>query len=445
MDKKIINFFSLILIIILIYIFWKAHIARIEPVSKYIIYYSISIFLIIFLNFLRILNKKVRQNILALFISIIFCIYIFEFGSHFYFGSEDLGKNRKSKLEFIKDYNKFKNEFVDGYPSWNAGYIKKNIKLGLNRDTYIFSGLANKYTMHCDEQGGSSIHYKKEHVYKSDRYGFNNPDFIYDENKIKIVLLGDSAVHSQCVREQNGFAGNLRNLYGQSNILSIAWRGAGPLEELGMLTEYAINIKPEYILWVYAEVNDYIEIFREQKNPILVKYLNDDFTQNLIDRNDDLNQISKKIFDKKINDMKLSWDESNVFLSFIKHRVKLWNIRWRFIYSKKYTPKMENFDLKVFKEILMKAKKRSESVNSKFIFVYLPERQRYQRKNWDDNHYLKRGEVLNIVNSLSIPIIDLHEIFRLQNNPTSIYELHLNEKGYKLSSKYIFDNLRNLN
>lgn len=444
MDKKIINFFLLTLIIILIYISWKAYVIQNEPLSKYVIYYIITISLIIFLNLLRFLTQKLRQNILSTFISLIICIYAFEFGLHFYFGSEDLEKNRKSKLEFIKDYKEFKNTFNDGYPSWNAGYLKKNLELGLDQDTYIFSGLANVSTMHCDEEKQKTIHYNKEHVYMSDRYGFNNPNHIYDEDKIKIVLLGDSAVHSQCVREENGFAGNLRNLYGQNNILSIAWRGAGPFEELGMLTEYVIEIKPDYILWVYSEVNDYIEIFREQKNPILVKYLNDNFSQNLINRNKNLNKISKKIFDKQINDMGLTWDENNVFLSFIKHRVKLWNIRWRFIYSKKYTPKMENFDLRTFKKIMLKAKERSEDINSKLIFVYLPERQRYQRKNWDDENLFKRGDVLSLVKSLSIPIIDLHEVYRKQNNPSSFFELHQNEKGYKLSSNYIFEYLNKL-
>lgn len=441
MDKKIINFFTLILIIILFYIFWKAEIIQKAPASKYIIYYIITGLLIVFLNVLRFFKKHIRQNFLIIFTNIVIGVYILEFSLHFYYGSDDIGKNRNNKLEFIDDYKKFKNEFKDGYPSWNAGYLKKDSDLGLEKDTYIFSGLANKHTMHCDEKNNKTIHYKKEHVYKSDRFGFNNPDFIYDENKIKIILLGDSTVHSQCVSEQKGFAGNLKNLYGKNNILSIAWRGAGPFEELGMLSEYAVKIKPEYILWVYAEVNDYIDIFREQRNPILVKYLNDNFTQNLIDRNDNLNKISKKVFDKKISEIKLTWDEKNRILSFIKHRIKLWKIRWKFFIHWKYTPKMENFDLEVFEKILIKAKKRSENVNSQFIFVYQPEKQRYQKKNWDDKDLFKRGEVLNLVNSLSIPVIDLHKMYREKTNPTSFFELHQNENGYKISSEYIFSEL----
>tara|TARA_B110000967_G_C18890035_1_gene566675 strand:+ start:1774 stop:3120 length:1347 start_codon:yes stop_codon:yes gene_type:complete len=442
MDKKLINFFTLILIIILLYIFWKAEIVQKEPKGKYVIYYIVTGLLIILLNLLRFFRKHIRQNFLIVFINIVVCIYIVEFSLHFYYGSDDIGKNRNDKLEFIEDYKKFKNDFKDGYPSWNGGYVKKDSVLGLKKDTYIFSGLANKDTMHCDEHNNKTIHYKKEHVYKSDRFGFNNPDFIYDENKIKIILIGDSAVHSQCVSEQNGFAGNLKKLYGTNNILSIAWRGAGPLEELGMLSEYAIKNKPEYILWVYAEINDYIEIFREQRNPILMNYLNDDFTQNLIYRNNHLNKVSKSIFDKKTSNFKLSWDEKNHFLSFIKHRIKLWKIRWTFFISHKYTPKITNFDLEMFEQILIKAKKRSESVNSKFIFVYLPEKQRYQKKNWDDKDLFKREEVLNLVSSLSIPIIDLHEIFRKQTNPTTFFELHQNEKGYKISSEYIFNKMK---
>ena len=50
MDKKLINFFTLILIIILLYIFWKAEIVQKEPKSKYLIYYIVTGLLIILLK-----------------------------------------------------------------------------------------------------------------------------------------------------------------------------------------------------------------------------------------------------------------------------------------------------------------------------------------------------------------------------------------------------------
>ena len=35
-------------------------------------------------------------------------------------------------------------------------------------------------------------------IYKSDRYGFNNPDYVWDKNEIDLVIIGDSFAHGAC-------------------------------------------------------------------------------------------------------------------------------------------------------------------------------------------------------------------------------------------------------
>ena len=213
-----------------------------------------------------------------------------------------------------------------------VGLINKNFSDNLNKDIFIFSGIPNKITYHCSE---TKDYFEPDQIYKSDRYGFNNPDYVYNEKEIEIVLIGDSFVHGSCVNQDKGFAGNLRNLYKKKGIISIGWRGAGPLKELGMLTEYGIKLRPKNILWVYFEGNDYIELVREKKYKILENYLNLNFSQNLFERQDEIESILIKQINENINKrFKLDWHDENVILSYLIHRAKLWNIRWNFFIEK---------------------------------------------------------------------------------------------------------------
>ena len=57
-----------------------------------------------------------------------------------------------------------------------------------------FGGVSNQYTIFCNETGEFSF-------YESDRYGFNNPDKVWDSKEVDFLLLGDSFIHGACVNE----------------------------------------------------------------------------------------------------------------------------------------------------------------------------------------------------------------------------------------------------
>ena len=44
----------------------------------------------------------------------------------------------------------------------------------------------------------------------SDRYGFNNPDYEWDKEKIDFLLVGDSFVHGACVNRPYDIASQMR-------------------------------------------------------------------------------------------------------------------------------------------------------------------------------------------------------------------------------------------
>ena len=61
--------------------------------------------------------------------------------------------------------------------------------------------------------------------------------------------------------------------------------GNGPLFEHAILVEYGKALKPAKVFWIYFEGNDLNgDLQGEQINPLLMQYMEDGFTQNLINR-----------------------------------------------------------------------------------------------------------------------------------------------------------------
>ena len=99
-----------------------------------------------------------------------------------------------------------------------------------------------------------------------------------------------------------------------------------------------------------------------------------------------------------------------------------------------------------FKKILTLAKEFTEREGSSFYFIYLPEFDRYaSKKRIELNKFnnFRYKTIIQIVNDLEIPIIDIHkEVFETHIDPLSLFPFrsphHYNELSYKLISEVIF-------
>ena len=64
----------------------------------------------------------------------------------------------------------------------------------------------------------------------------------------------------------------------------------------------------------------------------------------------------------------------------------------------------------------------------------------------NNENYLRRSEIINIINSLNIPLIDIHkQFFMKQDDPLEFYAQrvygHYSAKGYREIAKIIIDNV----
>lgn len=433
--------------LLLIYTIYKSEIVfGGEKRNYYYIYYIISLILVIISFFSFYFSEKIKDYFIISAISIFLGLYLFEGYLSFlkyqnkkqiYIKKEiyknKTGKNYDSRtiFEFYDDYIKNDNRITVKVPSYT--YIKKNSNL------FPLSSVSNTKTINCNENGYQAI-------YLSDRYGFNNPNYEWDNKEIEYLLVGDSYTHGACVNRPDDIASVLRLLSNKS-VLNLGYGGNGPLIEYAVLREYLrSNIKK--VLWIYYEGNDLKDLNYELNNSILKNYLNDmSFKQNLISKQDKINEIANNIIltelKKQDKEIEKVWSKQNLIYFFKLNKLRSF-INENYL-PEELRPLYSNYDVKkTFKKILSMTKKLTNENNSELYFVYLPSYSRYKTKN-SVKHY---KEVTKIVNDLNIPIIDIHKkVFKKTEDPLSLFPFkfygHYNVEGYRRVAESIFEHTQN--
>ena len=397
--------------------------------------------------------KNIKVNLILIFSSTLFSIYVVEFlimNLHFY---ENYSRNKviekvnpnhdfRTKKEFFADLlKKNKNATVSMGGANFVGYQ--------NPEIYPLSGISNKETVFCNENGYFA-------VYDSDRYGFKNPDEVWNMGQnTEVVFVGDSFTQGACVNIKDDIPGNFRKFLksdGKNHItINLGIRGQGPLMEYAILKEYMPIINAKTVIQIFFE-NDLGNLGSELKNNFLRKYLDSNFKQNLVEKNKLKDDFVSKELDDFINLNDLT--EKNRWKLRIASFLKVKTIRDLLFFER---PKLTQ----EYKDILKMTKELVEKNGSNYILVYLPSHRNYRNspidsffwkyfkgpaENHSPNHY--QG-VINLVKANNITLIDLHEeLFKDLKDPYSVAPYgkngHFNEFGYKLVAKKIYEKLNQL-
>ena len=384
-----------------------------------IIFFSSSI--IVFFIFIFFLSKKLKDT----FVTILTTSYFAFLFVNFYLEisipdrhadisilakKENKFFDPRSKVEVINDLKK---NNIDAHPAMLAGLLQSVVEDSTitNSNIYPLAGVSNVTTVMCNENGYYSI-------YKSDRFGFNNDDNYYEKDN-KIMILGDSMIHGFCVNPGNDVAGYLRSK--GYNALSFGIANNGPLTELGTIREYVNYVKPKIILWVFHP-NDLYDIKREIKKPILKDYFKENFYQNLVNRQNEIDFFLKNIMDSSKNGIK---SKSKAFFITLKRNIRshltLHNLR----YFLNISSMSNNYEL--FEKIITLAKNESEKANAELYFIFLPDHRELQIAK-------SNNRINQILNKLDIEIINFTKILKETDDPLEFFPwrrmIHFNEKGY---------------
>ncbi len=107
--------------------------------------------------------------------------------------------------------------------------------------------------------------------FQVDERGFKNPLGLWDASAVDAFVVGDSFVHGAGVPIDKDIVGSLRNRHPIS--LNLGESGIGPLYYYQMIVEYAAQVKPDFVAFVWYEGNDITDLIEEKNTPLLAKYI----------------------------------------------------------------------------------------------------------------------------------------------------------------------------
>ncbi len=401
------------------------------------------------------LTNALKVNLTVLFVTATIVVYAFE--AYIEFSTEETQSKKekiqsnkalaeqmgvpydtRTKMEVLDDLN---NSGVEAYPNIHPYYLlrKPLTQNGLNTEggkILPLGGISSKIMVQTNENG----YWMK---YKGDEFGFHNPEGVYRNNEIDIVMTGDSFTEGWSVKSNENISAVLRKL--GFNVVNIGKSGNGPLLELAALKEYAEPLRPKIVLWIYC-TNDISNLRDEISSSLLMKYLSeDDFSQNLLSRQDEIDSV---LINFVRREMKIEREKSADYSAI--RILKLHNLRSKIkLIARSPLTKQEQKqkhkqkhkqELAVFKNILEKSRKMVSGWGGRLYFVYLPAFAEYST----GNEHTFREFVLSTATELNIPVIDIHkEVFAPHPDPLSLSPLfktqglHYNAEGYRLVAETI--------
>jgi hypothetical protein len=338
---------------------------------------------------------------------------------------------RKAGQEFdtrvsVRAVTDFRNRGLEMYPV--AALISTEID---GQPMQLLGGISRVKTLYCNESGTYTI-------YDSDEHGFNNPAGLYG-SEIDVVVLGDSFAQGACVAPEKNAVALIRKKYFKT--LNLGMGGMAPLTELAAFREYAEPLKPKVVVWFYYEGNDLVELAHEKENPILRRYLDLGYRQEL--------RFRQAAIDARLASIAETQRKESLDREAGKHafagKVPFWNLLmlyesrlfitqsyWRRRQAAEARQLDEQSDVRLLEDVLVRVRDSASTWRGRLLFVYVPEYLRFKGHPSAATH---REAVLNMVRRLQIPSVDTYPVLMNSGDPLSLYPFrlpnHFNEDGYR--------------
>lgn len=399
------------------------------------------------------MKKLFKHYSIIILLSLISFLYLGEYYLTFvvYEGGSQNIKNLKKKVDIYKkktgrDYDtRTKDEVYEQEFKKNKSIVVSVEPFHKTKDNFFYlSGISNSKTIDCNENGYYSS-------YVSDRYGFNNVDKEWDSKNFEFVVVGDSLVAGSCVNRPHDITSNLKSISNKPS-LGLGLVGNGPLSEYATLVEYMPkNVKN--ILWVYSEHTDLTDLISELNNEQLKKYLSKEkFFFKLKSKQHEIDSYHKERIQKALKDIRNNKEFWNSYYSKKKIVLRFLRLNNFKVFIKSLVTKKENVNkekylaLKKMREILSLTKQLAFINESNLYFIYISSFYRYKNFIINDPYKKDYEKIIELVEELNIPIIDIHkEFFLKQNNPLQFFPFesygHFTKEGYEKISNLIYSQI----
>jgi lysophospholipase L1-like esterase len=357
------------------------------------------------------------------------------------------GYDRRPLLQVVLD---LRADGQDAYPALVAqGWM--DAPLLLDGDPVVpLSGVAHAITVECNESGTYLM-------YESDRFGFNNPDDVWDVDRPDLLLVGDSFTEGACVSPERSMASLIRAQH--PRMVNIGYGSNGPLTELAGLREYGAALRPRDVVWFFYGFNDLpFDLSKEVHSDLMTRYLADPaFSQDLRERSGDIEAAMRSRVDatmERLARLGLKGPGPSL-LDRVRDVVTLQELRSRLgLRLDRPTPdqQLNQWEARpqweVFGGILAEANDVVASWGGTLHLVYLPGRDSFA-KGIDPPF---REEFRALAESLHVPLIDVYPAFASADDPMSLFppklhgspwwlDLHYNEEGHRLAAETVLSGL----
>ena len=291
------------------------------------------------------------------------------------------------------------------------------------------AGPANNKLWLCRECG-------QEVSVQTDEHGFNKPPGLHRENGAPTALIGDSFTHGFCVLQGEDISSRMTDLLGKP-VINLGYSGHGPLSEFAVLAEYASEIRPQRVYWMFYEGNDWSDLEFELGFTPLAPYAHGGYTQGLRERQSEVDRFLRSSQNAYVTYLNHKPEPGRIgsFLRFEKLRQLIHRVRGKSLSGRQVNPGGARVKQEL-RRLLERAKTLTESWGGSFKLVYLPAPWRYA-SNASSSWERSRKILVGIAADLGIDMIDIHQEVFL--NGRSDYERyfpgcdrfsHYNAAGY---------------
>ncbi|MEM7414169.1 MAG: hypothetical protein AAF389_01660 [Gemmatimonadota bacterium] len=279
----------------------------------------------------------------------------------------------------------------------------------------------------CDE-------YTEPLIYIGDRHGFNNPDDAWDQEDLELALVGDSYTHGVCVPPGQQLADVLRN---DVPLLNLGVRGAGPYIELGLIREFASQVAPPEVMWIYYEGNDRYDVVYESQRPWLTEYLDPSHVQGLFDHPEEVADGYAQWVDDVLDRGPLGGGVPRLgAMSVLTAAPRLASLRAVLGFGVAVPTRASRIG--DFPEVFAQAAADVRSWGGRLTLVYMPSYERYRVLVGAGAP--GKDEILAAAEAVDVDVIDLDAVFTSGGNPKDFWAHprgHLNAEGYRVTAEEI--------
>ena len=383
---------------------------------------------------LKTINKKFLFLLKIIFVNI-FVIYLILYFSEIYFQIINQSLFKQTQYYKFKKISE-KKELISMVRPTHLKDIHSNKIIPV-------SGVSNANTLLCYDDGMPV-------VYKSDSNGFDNET---EKKNVDVILIGDSYAAGYCVNKESRF--NLQFKKKGIDIINFGMTGNGPLLEYASLVEYEELFNFDTIVWLFTPDNDYENFERELKNPILKKYLDINFKQNLKNFNKEKDKLYYDYFKKKDRPFREFLRKYHLDLNFLRKKIQNINLRKNI----EQKVKIDKFDTSnSFKTVFKNLKNYAETNDKNLLIVINLLAPHILFDNIDSQFKKNLHEYKLFLKKIGISYYDFNDYIYDNYNASSIEQIckkrfinaknyywdHYTQEGYRLLTEKISMKIKNM-